>query len=144
MFSVEIHQASGRIKLNKNKLIEICRIAAGVEKKLSGSVEVMIVSSQAMRRLNAKWRGVNHDTDVLSFAWRETSQKSIGPLGEVYLSPAKIKQQARDFSVKESEELARVLTHGLLHLVGYDHIKAQAAGKMFKRQEKIVSQICSR
>lgn len=144
MFSVKVYQTSRQNNLDKRKIIKICETAAGFEKKLSGSLDIIIVTSQAMRRLNLKWRGINRDTDVLSFAWRETDDTNSGPLGEIYLCPTKIRQQAQDFSVKISEELARVVVHGLLHLVGYDHGVVKDANKMFKLQEKIVDKICSR
>ncbi len=115
---------------------------ARYEKKIQGEVEITLVSIAEMHRLNKLFRGVNKPTDVLSFAWQEDK---FGPkstmLGQVYLCYSYIADQAKRFKVKTREEFARMLAHGLLHIVGYDHQEEDEAKIMFALQEKIVKNI---
>lgn len=121
--------------------INIVKIAARCEKKLFGTVEVNVVESADMKKLNRVYRGKNNDTDVLSFAWKEDKMVKSDLLGQIYLCHERVKRQAKEFEVSEEEEMARMLVHGLLHLVGYDHGAPKQAKKMFALQEKIV-QLC--
>jgi len=120
---------------------KVVKAVAVHEKKVKGNLEVIIVSDFTMRRLNKKYRHKDKTTDVLSFAWQEDKKVASDLLGQIYLSWAQIKRQARDYRVSAREELARMLVHGVLHLIGYDHIKAKDEEVMLIRQEKYVEKI---
>ena|SRR3989344_6073092 len=122
--------------------------------KVNGELEVNIVGEKEMKDLNFRYRGKNKVTDVLSFAWQEdklvhsaTLQRTIAwhdfakskNLGQIYICYPQIVRQAKQYMVKVKEEFARMLTHGFLHIMGYDHIKKKDAVKMFKIQEDIVN-----
>jgi probable rRNA maturation factor len=91
-------------------------------------------------------------TDVLSFAWQEEwGEKFFLPttnqdkhLGQVYICFEKIKIQAKEFKVSARNECTRMIVHGLLHLVGYDHMYDKEAKKMFTLQEKIIAAVESK
>ena len=106
--------------------------------KLSGEVEVSVIGEKEMKELNFRYRGKNKVTDVLSFAWQEDKKVKSEFLGQIYICYPQIARQAAELSVNVKEEFARMLTHGLLHIMGYDHVKKQDAKKMFKIQEEIV------
>jgi len=106
-----------------------------------GEVEIILVGRAMMRRLNLDYRGVDRVTDVLSFAWQEDKILLGQSLGQIYLCPAQIVGQAKEFDVSAREELKRMLAHGILHLLGYDHQDKKRAEKMFSIQEKLVK-IC--
>lgn len=112
--------------------------AAHHEKKIRGSVEITMVSEATMKKLNREHRGKNVATDVLSFPWEE-SKGAATILGELFICYPYIVRQAKRFTVPVKEEFVRMLAHGLLHLVGHDHVKTAEASKMFSLQEKIVS-----
>ena len=120
------------------------KFASGFEKKIIGVVEINLVSSDEIKRLNRIYRGQNKVTDVLSFAWNEEAIIKTKILGQLYISPLKIKSQAKEFDVPENEEFVRMLAHGLLHLVGYEHAKNKQAKRMFDLQEKIVRNVLNK
>lgn len=119
------------------------RLLAVIKKKikLKGGLEVNIIGSAAMRKLNRQTRGKDKVTDVLSFAWQEDKILKSNFLGEIYICYPRIVSQAKSFDVPVKEEFIRIFTHGILHLTGYDHIKKKDAQKMFMLQEQIVNQI---
>lgn len=111
----------------------IARTLRGVLKKLKkgGEVEVYLVSNEEMRKLNRAARGKNKATNVLafeapSFPHPNTSRK---PLGEVYLAP--------DYIEKKKENLELLAIHGLLHLLGYDHMKKRDRIEMEKKERAL-------
>ena len=110
-------------------------------KKAKGEVEIIAVNDQEMKELNRDYRGKNITTDVLSFAFSEDKKISSDYLGQIFISYPQIKRQAKEFKIKEKEELARMLTHGLLHLVGFDHNTKIKEQKMLKLQEKIIKKV---
>lgn len=85
---------------------------------VSQSAAVILCSDYMIRKLNKRYRGKDKATDVLSFYFGDRDL-----LGEVYISPQRAKVQARRYGVSYEDELKRLLIHGLLHLMGYDHIK---------------------
>ncbi len=114
------------------------------EKKVRGVVEINVVEKKIIKKINWQWRGKNQVTDVLSFAWQEgPATPGIRHLGEIYLCYEKIKEQAKEYKITTKEEFVRMLVHGLLHLVGYDHMNSVDAPKMFKKQEAIIKECLS-
>ncbi len=128
--------------ISKADVSLITAIAAKHEKKIKGLVEVTIVSDATIKKLNHQYRGKNKVTDVLSFGWEEGGKMPSTILGEIYICYDQIKRQAKTFECPVKEEFTRMLVHGLLHIVGYDHVTKAQAGKMFPLQEKIVSKAC--
>ncbi len=119
--------------------------------KVSKPVEVSIafVGPGRMRKLNKTYRKKNRVTDVLAFRSSAVSfQKfKIGPLektdglGEIVICPREIKKNARKFTISFEQELARIIIHGFLHLLGYDHEKSEAdAETQEKKQEQYLKQ----
>jgi probable rRNA maturation factor len=124
-------------------------LASKLEKKIKGSVEIGVISKKEIKDINRRYRGINKPTDVLSFAWQEDEfilsnpkkQPQNQPLGQLYLCPEIIEEHAKRFEVTKKEEFFRMLIHGMLHLVGYDHDLPGRAKKMFSLQEKILENI---
>lgn len=109
----------------------------------SGDVEVSIsfVRSAEMRSLNASWRGIDAPTDVLSFecdGLDGAGEQDPLELGDVILCPEVIAAQAADFGNTPVEECRLMLVHGLLHLVGYDHMNEDDAAEMEERELAIL------
>ncbi|MBI1971413.1 MAG: rRNA maturation RNase YbeY [Candidatus Wildermuthbacteria bacterium] len=73
-------------------------------------ISVALVSSQRARKLNQAYRKKNYVPNILSFSY-----------GEIILCPSRIRQDAKKYGITFKQELARVFTHGLLHLFGYTH-----------------------
>jgi len=97
---------------------------------------VHLIGDKKMKRLNRQHRGQDKTTDVLSFAMEEGKD-----LGDIFISIPQIERQARQFGVSTKEEFTRILIHGILHLLGYDHKKSADAKKMFAMQELLLKKI---
>ncbi len=90
-----------------------------------------------MRTLNRDWKGHDTATDVISFAL-PAPDGSL--LGDVYICPAVATRSARELGISPREELTRLVVHGTLHVLGYDHPEGpgRTRSAMWKRQERYV------
>jgi len=111
-------------------------------KQRSLSTAVLFVGDRRMQTLNRLYRSVDRPTDVLAFPL-DTGHvpKQQSGIGDVIINVPYVKRQARRFDVSFEEECARMLTHGVLHLLGYTHAKRMPADTMFRLQEIIVNAI---
>jgi probable rRNA maturation factor len=82
---------------------------------------VVLVGDRAMRDLNRRFRGRDCATDVLSFAYGGKGDCGVPFLGEIVISPATAQSQALRWGSTHDREMRRLLVHGMLHLLGYDH-----------------------
>lgn len=123
------------------KLLEY---AVKEEKVTNAIFNVIVVDNEKIHNINREYRGKDAVTDVISFALedeREFIQPKDMPriLGDIYISIEKAKQQANDYGHSLTRELSFLSLHGLLHLLGYDHIKKEDEIIMFERQELILN-----
>jgi probable rRNA maturation factor len=98
---------------------------------------VIFTGSSHLRRLNRHYRGRDRVTDVISFAMLEGPQVRWNRpnLGDVYISLPRARRQAREYRVTAEEEIRRLAVHGVLHLLGYDHLKPRQTCAMRKKEE---------
>lgn len=124
--------------------------------RLKSKVELSIalVGETRMRALNKKYRGKDRVTDVLSFGEPKNQKNKtpknetfVGPpdnvvrLGEVIICPGEAKKNAAKIGHSVKKEIAILIIHGVLHLLGYDHEKEYGRDKMARRQEEILSSL---
>ena len=108
-------------------------------------LSVVLVDEPAMAELHEKWMGEPGPTDVLSFPMdelrpgREDEDLSEGLLGDVVLCPQVAQRQATVAGHSRDDELALLLTHGVLHLLGYDHAEPDEHAEMFSLQASLLS-----
>ena len=110
----------------------------------NSSISVLFTDDTEMRELNKKYRGKDKSTDVLSFSMREGEdfpKTEKGNLGDIVISIDYATRQAKEFEVSLDDEIKRLLVHGCLHLLGYEHedVSVDVARKMFDKQEEILS-----
>lgn len=137
------------INLTKNKIKGINKLKALIsyavtkEKKEKVDFSIIFIDNNTMRELNKQYRQIDQPTDVLAFALGEDKLKYEGNiiLGDIYISIDKAKEQAKEYKHSLLYELAFLMIHGLLHLLGYDHMKIKDQKKMFKKQEEILNEI---
>jgi len=89
-----------------------------------------------MRRLNREWRKKDRATDVLSFAYGGEVVDGMPFLGEIVIAPEIAALQAAKYVVPPEREIRRLIVHGALHLVGYDH--ETDGGEMARLQNRIL------
>ena len=103
---------------------------------------VLVVNDARMKRLNSEYRGIHRTTDVLSFPIYDTVEEvpSDRPclLGDVVINPLAARRQSAQYGATYNEEIRRLLIHGFLHLLGYDHERNRyQAGKMRKEERRL-------
>ena len=104
---------------------------------------VIITDNETIHRLNKEYRNIDRETDVISFALEDDKtiiDSPIRVLGDIYISLDKAKQQAKEYNHSLKRELCFLMTHGFLHLLGYDHMKKEDEEIMFPLQEKILNE----
>jgi probable rRNA maturation factor len=106
----------------------------------SAELSLVLVSDAVMRRLNREWRGADRPTDVLSFAQAEGQGGApAGLLGDVVISVDTARRQAQERAAPLACELDRLLIHGVLHLLGYDHERSPAEARRMQRRERALA-----
>lgn len=111
-----------------------------VEEKIKDAqLDIAIVGPARIRALNKKFKRKNKVTDVLSFPVGFKPRPSFY-LGEVVVCYQVVKKQAHRAQVPEKKHLSRILIHGILHLLGYDHEKSKEDEiLMFSKEDKILN-----
>ena len=105
------------------------------------TISILVTNNSEIKKLNKTYRNKNKATDVLSFQSSDISIKAEHFLGDIVISTAKAKEQAKKRSVNVEEELTLLLIHGYLHLLGYDHETKADEKKMFSIQNKVLNEL---
>ena len=136
-----INEYNGEIKYDfLPKIIDKCLEMEHVENAV---FSIIFIDDEKMHELNKTYRGIDRTTDVLSFAYEdnETIECDYRMLGEIFVSIPKMKGQAIEYGHSETRELAFLVVHGILHLLGYDHTLGEKEEKeMFSRQELVLNE----
>lgn len=118
-----------------------------VEKLELGEVEfnIIIVDNEYIHNLNKNYRNIDRPTDVITFALEDDKTFDVSEygrvLGDVYISIDRAREQAMEYGHSLKREICFLATHGLLHLLGYDHMKPDEEKVMFSLQEEILSEL---
>lgn len=103
---------------------------------------VIIINNNDIHEINKKYRNVDRATDVITFALEDDKQIEtplVRVLGDVYISYDKVISQAKEYGHSKQRELCFLAVHGLLHLLGYDHMNEEDEKKMFKKQKELLN-----
>ena len=130
------------IKDEIKSMKKILKRALKSEKIKNASFNVILIDDKEITKINKMYRKKDKPTDVISFAL-EDNKKSISAynkriLGDIYISVETAKKQAKEYNHSLKRELCFLSVHGLLHLLGYDHIEEKDEKIMFKKQELIL------
>lgn len=104
---------------------------------------VIFVEDEEIHAMNRDYRGVDRVTDVISFAFEDNNDlvyNEIRMLGDIYICIPQMKRQAESYAHSEKRELSFLAVHGLLHLLGYDHMNEEDEKVMFALQELILNE----
>lgn len=136
-------QAKFRNIVRKRSLAALARRALACEGASPGELVIAIADDATVRDLNRRFRSEDAATDVLSFG-REERERFITPprarrqLGEVVISYPTAARQAKAAGHPVDDELAHLLVHGVLHVLGYDHERADEARAMRSREDELL------
>lgn len=102
---------------------------------------IIIVDNVKIHEINKEYRDVDRETDVISFALEDNMDVKYTDfrlLGDIYISIDKCYQQAIEYGHSRIREICFLATHGILHLLGYDHMNDDDEKKMFKLQNELL------
>lgn len=127
-------------------------IAKSAENRLSlpddYELSVTFVRSRTIHTINRDYRGIDRPTDVISFAIKddldEDIPEEIKDLGDIFINIDYARKQAIEYGHSYKREVAFLFTHGMLHCLGYDHMKPEDEKVMFALQDEILDPIISR
>ncbi len=106
------------------------------------SVSIIVSDNEFIKKINSDYRKKNYPTDVISFAYREQPFPEIKEenevLGDIYISAEKAAEQAEEIGHSLKDEFARLLVHGILHLIGYDHEKGKKEEQRMQEMEDYI------
>ena len=105
--------------------------------------DIIFIDDEEMHKMNKTYRGIDRTTDVLSFALNDNKHINaiINSLGDIFISIPKMKSQAIEYEHSEKRELSFLVVHGLLHLLGYDHMNESDEKIMFSLQKEILDEL---
>ncbi|MBT2636501.1 MULTISPECIES: rRNA maturation RNase YbeY [unclassified Bacillus (in: firmicutes)] len=148
--SLEIDFLDEINELSEHEISEIEKLlnyTAEQENVEEGSeLSVTFVSNERIQEINREYRDKDRPTDVISFALEEMGEgelEIVGEgipriLGDIIISIPKAREQAEEYNHSFMRELGFLAVHGLLHLLGYDHMNEQDEKQMFDRQKEIL------
>lgn len=140
--AVDVSADNIRVPLARTRVGEIARkvlVAEGIRDAL---LSITFLGRRAMARLNRRHLGHAGATDVISFAF--TGRERRGPvIGDIYIAPEVARENARRYAVGSREETARLVVHGVLHVLGYDHGTGEerVGSPMWHRQERLLRRV---
>lgn len=112
--------------------------------KINNAVfSIIFVDNDTIQEINREYRGMDKVTDVISFAFEDNGRlvyNNVRLLGEIYICIPRMIEQAKEYGHTEKRELSFLAVHGLLHLLGYDHMEKEDEKKMFALQELILDE----
>ncbi len=122
------------------------------EFSMPAEISVLLVDNEAIREINKEHRRVDRATDVLSFPMVEMAEgkilsdegdfdmdENLLVLGDIVVSMEKTVEQAEEYGHSFERELAFLVTHGMFHLLGYDHEAPEEEKKMLEKQEEVLA-----
>ncbi|MCI5567076.1 MAG: rRNA maturation RNase YbeY [Veillonellaceae bacterium] len=113
----------------------------------NGEVSITLTDDDFIHRLNKKYRGIDRPTDVLSFALDESVEPDIegGPdvdaIGDIIISMERAREQAAEYGHSIKRETVFLTVHGMLHLLGYDHMEEQDRLEMEAEQRHVMNEL---
>ena len=127
-----------RYKKDFERILErACKV---LDRKGDWSLSVIYVTPEQIHEINRDYRNVDRPTDVISFAIQEDQYE----LGDIFINVQAIRDQAKAYGHSIRREACFLFCHGLLHLMGYDHMKEEDEKVMFALQDEILDEVVQR
>ena len=139
-----VRRAAGR-KFSSRRLKQVALAVLQLTGQQEVELSLALIGNAEMRKLNAKYRHKDYPTDVLSFAAPADFPAGARLLGDVIISLDKAAEQARQRRHTLDREVATLLIHGIVHLLGYDHERSAKDARIMARiEKKIADKLCER
>lgn len=148
MLNIDFLDETNEVSDEHVELVENLLLHAAEKEKIGDAeLSVTFVTNEEIHRINREYRQKDAPTDVISFALEELGEGEVEivgeglprVLGDIIISIDRTKEQATEYGHSFERELGFLAVHGLLHLLGYDHMTEDEEKVMFSKQEEILS-----
>lgn len=145
MVKIYTYGELGNFSFNEKRIVKL--VARKVIKVLKihtyHVISFMLVDLETIHKYNLEYRNIDRPTDVISFAYVDGEDDHHLPkeLGDILICIEKVKEQAKEYGHSELREFAFLVTHGMLHILGYDHQTKEDEEKMFSLQDTILEKL---
>lgn len=131
-------------KINELEFInDYVKFICNKEKLDNCIFNIIFIDNERIREINREYRNIDRETDVISFALEDNNDikyDGFRVLGDIYISLDKAKEQALLYEHSYKREICFLITHGILHLLGYDHMEEDEEKIMFDKQERLLEE----
>ena len=138
IYNQSSYNISDELKMMKKYLKKCLKL----EQIKNAEFNVILIDNKNIRILNKKYRNIDKETDVISFALEDEKNEKFSSkrrvLGDIYISVDKAISQSKEYGHSLKREISFLAVHGLLHLLGYDHINKEDEKVMFSKQELVL------
>lgn len=132
-------------EINIKKIIKKITKKINKVEKIKGkhTISFIVVDSNKIWEINKEYRKIDSPTDVISFAAIDDSIDGSIPeeMGDIFICKERVLSQAKEYGHSVLREFAFLCTHGVYHLLGYDHQNVEEEKVMFEKQEKILKEL---
>lgn len=136
--AVDVSSTLRRRVVSLERARSVALLALRSENVKNAMISIVFVSTAKIATLNSRYLRKNRPTDVIAFGFG--SPKGGAVIGDIYICPDVAKANAKAEKVSLREELDRLVVHGILHVLGYDHPESEirTTSAMWRKQEKIL------
>lgn len=143
VFDNEVENFENNYEQDFTAIIEQALNTLGIEDDVE--VSCVLVDDERIHEINREYRHIDRSTDVISFAMEDNDQFYVEgmprTLGDIFISVDHAKKQAEEYGHSLRREMCFLFTHGILHLLGYDHMTDEQEKEMFGLQDKILGDL---
>lgn len=140
VFDNEVENFENNYEQDFTAIIEQALKTLGIEDDVE--VSCVLVDDERIHEINREYRHIDRSTDVISFAMEDNDQFYVKgmprTLGDIFISVDHAKKQAEEYGHSLRREMCFLFTHGILHLLGYDHMTDEQEKEMFGLQDQIL------
>lgn len=140
VFGNEVENFENNYEQDFTAIIEQALKTLGIEDDVE--VSCVLVDDERIHEINREYRHIDRSTDVISFAMEDNDQFYVEgmprTLGDIFISVDHAKKQAEEYGHSLRREMCFLFTHGILHLLGYDHMTDEQEKEMFGLQDQIL------
>ena len=136
---VDVAADGVRVPLARERVASLARAVLRAERVSDATISIAFVTPAAIGAINQRHLGHRGPTDVISFPIAPAAGRPLG--GDIYIAPDVARENARRHGVGVREEVARLVVHGVLHVLGHDHPEGEerTSSAMWRRQEALLS-----
>ena len=139
---IDVTNENARAALSRARVVNIARAALRYQRVHDALVSITFVDRETIARLNSKHLGHRGVTDVISFNFVR-ARPADPVIGDIYICPSVASENAKSRDESVRDETARLVVHGILHVLGYDHPEddRRETSDMWRRQERLLRRI---